>query len=61
MPPSKVPKHKGPSLTPTNIGTVKRQWPIKDMCEEDSEETEEDRENTENDDDDDDEETEDED
>ena len=62
MPPSKVPKQKGSSSAPTNIGTVKKQWPMKDMYEEDSEETQEDREDAENeDDDDDDEETEDED
>lgn len=63
IPPSKVAKHKGSISAHADIGTVKKQWPVKDMTyeEEDSEETEEDGGNGDDDDDGDEEETEDED
>eukprot|EP00262_Sarcandra_glabra_P003390 TRINITY_DN14066_c0_g3_i1.p1 TRINITY_DN14066_c0_g3~~TRINITY_DN14066_c0_g3_i1.p1 ORF type:complete len:109 (-),score=31.14 TRINITY_DN14066_c0_g3_i1:35-328(-) len=48
-PPSKVAQRKGSSLPSTNLNIVKKQWPSKEMYEEDSEETEEDCDNVEED------------
>ncbi|KAL5974523.1 hypothetical protein ACLOJK_031188 [Asimina triloba] len=46
MPPSKMAKSSSLAPAPANM-TTQKQWPAKDMYEEDSEETEEDRENVE--------------
>ncbi|WOL02343.1 hypothetical protein Cni_G11062 [Canna indica] len=48
MPPAKI-NWKGSSLTPKTLPVVKKQWPIREMFEEDSEETEEDHNNAEED------------
>ncbi|XP_010246046.1 PREDICTED: uncharacterized zinc finger protein At4g06634 [Nelumbo nucifera] len=48
MPPAKIAQRKGSSAPPANLNVIKKQWPSKDMYEEeDSEETEEDRDNVE--------------
>ncbi|GMH27590.1 hypothetical protein Nepgr_029433 [Nepenthes gracilis] len=45
LPPSKISRRKGSSVSPANLNMVKKHWPVKDEAyeEEDSEETEEDR------------------
>ncbi|XP_008807673.2 zinc finger transcription factor YY1-like isoform X1 [Phoenix dactylifera] len=49
MPPAKMQNRKGSNSASINVSTVKKQWPRKEVYEEDSEETEEDRDNVEED------------